>query len=245
MNLKYVYRSAIIIGMVAMVGCGPSIRTSTRLDWKPYDANEYRQSKDGIVVENREVKELPAQFFATGQACNASGVPLTNQQGEPVMERFSIARQGQLWFQLAITNENEHVVRLNSVVIRTFDPAGNQIEPTSKEDAIATLQANRPCPSTLQAGAGFRLLKFIDRNVELLPGTTTTGWLLMQPPSIQLPGTWKLALYDVPTATDPAGNITRKTRFELRTVVKKYVDTFRREGPFDPEKLVETKEVTD
>ena len=50
---------------------------------------------------------------------------------------------------------------------------------------------------------------------------------------------------DLPTQTDPAGNVTRRTRFELRTAVVKYVDTFQSDGFMKPERLVKSEQVND
>ena len=71
---------------------------------------------------------------------------------------------------------------------------------------------------------------------------TFTGFMVFAPPSLKIPGTWKLALYDVPVATDPAGKPTKTTRFELRSVMKKMVDTYRQASPFSQPKLVRSKE---
>lgn len=245
-------RAAIFSMLVATIaGCGPTTRTAMRMGYKPYDVKEYRQTKDGLTVENKELKELPSQFFANGQACNDQGVPVFKADlagkatNEPEIQKFSFLAPGQQVYQVAITNENENVVRLNSAVIRLFDPAGNALEPVSKEDAVSELIARRPCASTNVAVAQFKTIKFLDRNVELLPKMTWTGWLVFQPASNAMPGIWKLALYDLPTQTDPAGNVTRRTRFELRTVSTKYIDTYVRAGPFEPEKLTKSEEAKD
>ena len=81
----------------------------------------------------------------------------------------------------------------------------------------------------------------IDRNVELLPNlVTTTGWIGFQVPSLdQFSGTWKLAMYDVPTSTNEAGQTTRKTQFEIKTVATKFVDTY--EVSLTQRKLVASK----
>lgn len=72
-----------------------------------------------------------------------------------------------------------------------------------------------------------------------------TSWLAFQPPSWPIPGMSKLAIYEVPVAVNEAGGVTKTTRFEIREVVKKFVDTYRQENPFAPKKLAESKEATD
>jgi hypothetical protein len=236
-----------MIGVFVMlsVGCGPSITTRVRYDSKPFSDAEYRQQKDGVTVENRALKELPPTFYAKAQACTPQGIPAVDGAGQPVMQRVSISQPGQIWYQVAITNGTGHVIRLNSVVIRQFDPAGNQAEPIGKEDLLSTFMANRPCPSTQQAAAQFRMIKMLDRNTEILPDSTVTGWLAFQPSTWPIPGVWKLAVYEVPVATSDAGAVTKTTRFELREVVKKYVDTFQQDSPFAERRLLKTTESDD
>lgn len=234
-----------LLFMLFISGCGPIVSQQTRFEWKPYDKNEYKQEKDGVIVEIKERKEFPDTFYAQVQACNEYGQPLITTDQTPVMEKVKFASANQYWEQLAITNNTDHVLRLNQVVIRLFDPAGNQNEPISKDDLIAQFSANRPCTSSNQAVNQFRLIKIIDRNVEILPSTTFTGWLAFTPPSLQTPGIWKLAVYEVPAKVDESGKVTKTTKFELKTFLKKYSETYRQEGVFEPKKLMESKEVTD
>lgn len=225
--------------------CGPSISTQTRFDMQPFNKDENRQVKDGITIENKPVKELPPAFFTTVQACTEEGGPARDEAGRPVMTKVQYAMPGQLWYQVAITNDTEHVVRLSSVVVRMFDPAGNQWEPMSKDDLASEFQGSFPCPSANQALTTFRAVKLITRDAEILPHTTITGWFAFKPTDWKIPGVWKLAVYEVPIAVDEAGKVTKTTRFEIRQVVKKFVDTYRQEGAFAERKLVESKEVTD
>ena len=86
------------------------------------------------------------------------------------------------------------------------------------------------------------MVKIFDRNNEVLPKTTVTGWMFFKPAKVLMPGTWKLAVYEVPVVTDDAGRVTKTTKFDLRTVVKKFVDTYRSEGMFSESKLVKSEE---
>lgn len=230
---------AVLVGLAS--ACGPSISTQVRYDMQAFDQNENKQTKDGITVENKPVKEMPANFYATVEDCTRP----PNQDGSPAMTNVQFPAVGQLWYQVAITNDTEHVVRLNSVIVRLFDPAGNQWESLTKDELVSEFQVNFPCPSGNKAVSKFRSIKLIERNAEILPHTTITGWLAFKPTDWRIPGMWKLAVYEVPIATDDAGKVTKTTRFEFRQVVKKFIDTYRQEGMFSSPKLVDTKEVTD
>jgi hypothetical protein len=154
----------------------------------------------------------------------------------------SFARRGQFWELLALTNQTDHVIRMNQVAIRVFDPSGNQIEPLTKDDLNSRLLSDRPCSSSHQAINQFRAIKVFDRNMEIVPGTTSTFWVAFAPPSMQMPGVWKFAIYEVPVKVDDAGRPTRTTRFDMRVIATQFVDTFTKESPFAEPKLVETKE---
>jgi len=48
--------------------------------------------------------------------------------------------------------------------------------------------------------------------------------------------------YEVPVEVDDAGRVTKTTHFDMRTIVKKYVDTWQVEA-FKDDKLLNTEEV--
>jgi hypothetical protein len=85
-------------------------------------------------------------------------------------------------------------------------------------------------------------VRFIGPNTELLPGTTTTGYLVFLPADNQLSGTWKLSLYEIPVKVDAAGNVVAKTRFDFAFVRKRLQDTYSQEF-MSARQLVSTKEV--
>ena len=231
----------IVISLLASA-CGPTSFTRTRMVWKPYDARESKQEKDGVIAELQLTEKAPASFFATVQACDQYGRLIVDLNRNPQLEQVSIRRAGQMWQLLALTNQTEHVIRLNQVAIRAFDPGGNQIEPLTMNDLYARLLRDRPCHSSSQAINQFRAIKIFDRNMEIVPGTTSTFWIVFVPPSTDMPGVWKFAIYEVPVTVNEAGHPTRTTRFEMRVVATQFVDTYRQE-PFDAPKLIETKAV--
>lgn len=237
----------LVTSLLAMA-CGPQISKQVRYEWQDYNAAESKQTSEGITVENKPVKEFPPTFYVTVQDCDKNtGSPYVDDYKKPVMAKVPVTAPGQFWFQVAVTNNTDHVVRLNSVVIRFFDPASNQFEPLSKDDIAADYSSTRGA-CLVQASQGtsqIKSIKLVDRNAELLPNTTITGWLAFKPDKLDIPGVWKLSIYEVPVATDEAGKVTKTTKFEIRQVVKKFVDTYRSENAFSPSKLVETQEVTD
>lgn len=207
----------IVVSFLA-TACAPETFTRTRIVWKPYAEGDSKQEKEGVIAELKFAKQLPESFFATVQACNQAGQLLVDRSGNAIVERVNFGRRGQYWQLLALTNQTDHVIRMNQVVIRLFDPGGNQIEPLTKDDLYARLLSERPCMSTKQAINQFRAIKVFDRNMEIVPGTTSTFWVAFAPPSMQMPGVWKFAIYEVPVKIDDAGRPTRTTRFDMRVV---------------------------
>src|SRR6266436_6151003 len=198
----------VLFGMIIallVTACGPVTYTQTRTAYKPYGEGESRQEKEGVIAELKHTTNFPESFYATVQACNQYGQLVFDSNRNPVLERVSFARQGQFWQLVALTNQTNHVMRLNTVAIRVFDPGGNQLEPLSKDDLSARLLGERPCGSSQQAMSQFRANKVFDRNMEIVPGTTTEFWVAFQPPSVGMPGVWKYAIYDVPVKVDDAG----------------------------------------
>jgi hypothetical protein len=241
----HLFRCA-LLGMTIMflvIACGPVTYMQTRTAYKPYSDSDSRQEKDGVIAELKHTTNFPESFYATVQACDQYGRLLIDSNRNPVLERVSFARPGQFWQNMALTNQTDHVIRLNTVVIRVFDPAGNQLEPLSKDDLAARLLGDRPCSSSQQAANQFRANKVFDRNMEIVPGTTTTFWVAFQPPALDMPGVWKYAIYDVPVQVDQAGRTIRAARFEMRVVATKFIDTYTRDSPFAQPRLVGTKEV--
>lgn len=239
---------AVALILAGTAACGPLVRTQVRMDAEPYSAKEWRQTKDGITVELVAVKALPPEFSAQAQACNEQGQPLVDAQGQPVVETVALVSSdyGENITKVAIANSTQHVLYLNRVVVHTIDPAGNKYDLLSKNQLQALLQSARPCPSTGGLLTRFATVKVFDRaNAEVDPGDSWTGYIVTGPVNHDVffvPGTWKLALYEIPVATDAAGNVTKTTSFDLRTVTKKYLDTYQAANMFSSFELVSTKE---
>ncbi len=234
-----------LVVMATLVGCGPATMTRTRVVFDAYSPADSRQTKDGVVAELKFTREYPPSFTATVQRCDAAGRLVVGSLGQPATERVSLARPGQMWEQVALTNHTDHVLRLNSVVIRLFDPSGSQIEPLTWADIQVELMAVRPCQSTALAVQLFRVNKVFDRNMEIVPGSTSTFWLAFRPPSALMTGTWRYAVYEVPVRVDSTGRPTKTTQFDMRVTAKQVVDTLHRENLLAPVTLVSSKEVSE
>lgn len=238
--------------VLSVIGCGPSIYTKVRFEYSTLDSSKAIQADGGITVER--VSQNPVQppeiFFANVQKCDPqTGRLIVEPQvlggPQPVMEKVSILPEGCMLEKINITNKTGHVVRLNTAVISAFDPANNSFPMLTKEEISAKLFSSLGLCNTntgAQLVNQLNMVKLLDKNTELLPDRTETKYLIYQPQSLQLPGVWKLTLYDVPVETSPAGQVTKTVNFSLESVCKQFKDTYKQE-PFKKPVLTGTEEV--
>jgi len=226
------------------VGCGPTLSTSLRTETAFAPGNTGTLSQDGLTIEVPNLTQMPEVFRVETAACDSNGNPIADR-----MTTITALSASAELYQMKITNKTDHVVRLQGAVIRLFDPAENPIEPQSKEEVVAT--ATRPSSLAKQGACStaaakitdaLTTVRFIGPNTELLPGTTTTGYLSFLPANTQLPGTWKLSLYEIPVKVDAAGAAVAKTRFDFVYLRKKIQETYSQEL-LGERKLVSSKEV--
>jgi hypothetical protein len=188
--------------------------------------------------------EASPELLGTLQKCAVRDTLAFNKGGKPVMETVPITTSGQLWRRVAITSRDEHILRMNGVVVRLFTPDGREWEPLSREKILAAFRANRACPSSDTAANAFAGVRLLQKGVEILPGATSASWLAFTPPSAEdQPGVWKLGLYEVPVKTNDVGKTSKTTRFEFRYNVVKYVDTYLQKNWLATPELIESTEV--
>lgn len=243
-SFRAALRIGLLGGLIGLTACGPATFTRTRYVWEPFNPKESRQQRDNVTVELKFVDELPPSFRATVARCDQLGRIVVDKNGRPYSEQISLGTNDQVWQQVALTNDTQNVIRLNGVVVRLFDPAGTQYSVMTKADLQAELLSKRPCPSTQQAMSTFAANPIFDRNIEIVPGTTSTFWAAFRPATRTMPGVWKIALYDVPVSLDPAGRPLRTTRFETRIAVKEVNETYRRDSLMAAPELLERREVS-
>jgi hypothetical protein len=149
-------------------------------------------------------------------------------------------------FQVKVTNNTGHVVKMTGAVFKLIDAAGNLYDATSKDkmaaqqaDAIAGLEAQGvvlPAASKSQLNAAMRSIKLLDGNTELLPDMTETFFIsfdLPVEPTADAVNKWlseqtalRLKIYEVPTQTNEAGAITKRVAFEYPVDVQTVRETY-------------------
>ncbi|TAK04027.1 hypothetical protein EPO34_02620 [Patescibacteria group bacterium] len=237
--------------LVVLVACGTIKTTRDRYAVVPYDEKEFRQEKDGLIVEFKPVDTYPPELIVNLASCSETYQQQMQRQktgGEAPREDVLILdpRRGEYFSRVTVTNTSDHVVRMTTGVFKLFDPANNANDAMTKDDIVASIEGARSCANTAEATAKARNIKLFDRAVELVPNSSFSGWIVFKvaPEIMSTPGTWKVALYELPIAVDDAGKVTKTTRFEIRSISKKFVDRYEQANMFAAPQLVGTDEVT-
>jgi hypothetical protein len=225
-------KSVYFLLIVLMVSCAGNF-IKERYVWIPYNESENRQTKENITVERHSLNILPPEFYIHNRKDRYSGKNLP-----PIL----LAPKGGLIEKISITNNTKHVIRLGHAVFRAFDPAGNQYPILTKDELQAEIfsqltpemHAEQSLPIIRSS---IRTIKLINRNTELLPNYTTTGYIIYVPNDIQMSGVWKLEIYEFPVKTDDAGRALTTINFSFRSISKKYIDSY------ENNKLVKSIEV--
>jgi hypothetical protein len=210
-----------ILIAILMVSCARNF-TKERYVWMPYNKTDNKQTKERITIERHDLNALPAEFYIANRKDRYSGSDLPT---------ILLVPQNALIEKISITNNTKHVIRMGNTVFRGFDPAGNQYETLSKDELYSVvysqltpdLKAEQSYPII---NSSIKSLKMIDRNTELLPDYTTTGYIIYAPDNIKMTGTWKLAIYEFPVETDDSGRAIKTINFTFRSISKKYIDQY-------------------
>jgi len=247
-------QALLAICFVSVAACGGSTIVRDTYEIGGYTPSQLNQENGGVRATFKVIGPGEPELAAQVQACDprtgapavyadAQG-PTLADNGKPIMETISLAPKGTWWVKVSLENSTDHVIRLDHAVVKLIDPASNTHELLSKDDVVALLRASRSCRTTATAADQLQVVKFFQRQTEILPGSSYSAWLAFNPRQTSLiPGTWKTSLYEVPIETDQAGAVTKTTRFELPTRIIKYRETYKSGGMFGSDKLISRDEV--
>ena len=204
-------RTTLGLLILATTGCGPTITTA--VEWRHQMSARTAEpvTKEGLVVEAKvlgldeeqkdprlmkSVKFKWGEFSVWKGATTGDGTQAYEQDAPWLLLSPPI-------FQLKITNNTSHVVRMKGAVVKLIDAAGNTYEPTDKDVVVAGLAAElaNSEPQFRDALAkqgktflGFEsnavaklqgaiaTLKLLNQNAELLPNFTETYIVAFQLP---------------------------------------------------------------
>ncbi len=241
LKLKILFLSISFIFILS--ACGPRVFTRTKMEHEPYKEKETSQTKSGITIENNGSIDWTI-FTHKLQKCDPeTGKMIVNSYGDPVMEKRYILPEEVYVDKLSITNNLDHVVRLNKTVFSLFDPADNRYNAQNKDSLCAALKTERPCPNTSQLCNQLSRIKMLTKNTELLPKRTEALYLIFTPQDTDIPGIWELTLYDIPVEVDDAGRPIETVNFKFRTEAKRFRVKYRQEFGAQPE-VIKKEEIS-
>lgn len=220
-----------------IASCGPVTKAYIRSTFDEVEKGQNRVSKNDVTITAKalvgDLKDSVPSFFVSYTTKDNSG-NVENNRSNIFMDKDLMV------FEAQIENQTKHVLRMSGTVVNLIDPTSNTHSPLTQEDIISFW--------TGYAGASevarqVRSIKFINSNMEILPGYSTKGYLVFRKDFTETPGVYKLALFDLTTKVDNIGNPTEKTAFEFRYAVKKFKDTFEEDILSGSKKLLSSEEI--
>lgn len=210
-----------ILGLgVLLVDCGPKPKTRTGL-FLDINPNSLEQvDKDGIRIS---VKPITLENYSsfpgilTHLAAEAPAGPTTTPWVDVNVPAF----------ELTILNNTGHVLKCSRAVIKLQDDRGIIYQPSTKTDLEARVDAHAQKLAEDQvridiaaAKGRIKALKMADQDLELLPAITEKVYATFnypEEPTTFLTGRryLKLVLFEIPVATNDAGEVTKTTNFEF------------------------------
>jgi len=217
--------------MISITGCGQQTFTKVRFVNVPYSEEQDKQTKEYMTIKRYHIKSTPKELIARVPKCDKkTNMNVLDSQGRPVIETALVIPAGCWIEKIGITNNTRHIIQLDKITAILFDPAGNAYDMLTKEEIGSYINVQRPCSGSQLLIDQLNIIKFITPDKNLLPNITTTGYLLFKPQKTTIEGAWKLSLYNVPCNMDDAGKVIDKADFEFISIVKKYEDTYIKEG---------------
>ena len=234
----------LLILQLMIIGCTPRTITKTRYEFVPYQPGDLKQTKENITIECKPLHLYPEEFYINFQGCDSKTKQLsTYNDGTVKMERTIIIPDNLFIQEIKITNSTDKLIKLSSITIIARDPSNQPIYMLDNEGIANLLTFNKTYSSTNKLPNQLQHIKFIDHNSEILPNSTTTGYLIYNPIEPIFPGVWRLSMLDVPAKTNSSGQITKTVNFNFIFVQKEYCDTFEKKFPFIKYKKISTEEV--
>lgn len=232
MHLSRVLIPVILAFAFLIGGCGPVTTTKTIFEWQtPPDQNPV-QDVGSIRVEFQAGGDISPTARTKIPVINSKGQYLASSETEIQLMDATVFPPGTVPYPVTVTNLTDHIVRFSTAVIRLFDPAGEDFQPLSSLECLSEWTDRFPDWPALGPTSWktfetkVKTMKMISPATELLPNIPYKGYLVFKPTSVQVPGIWKVTLYDIPVETDDAGKITKTVKVEYRSELQKFNCTY-------------------
>lgn len=165
-----------------------------------------------------------------------------NQQYKVVERKFLPSNA--VVFKVDLKSEINHVLSFEKAYFLLRDPKG-QIHKAKAITADQNWAYTNWCATKEQSSAYFDRMNAVRdlQSALVFPKDTYTAYVAFYPQTRDIPGDWKLLMYELPVATTNAGIPSVTDHFYSKGVVKKWETTFKKMTPAGQFEKVETKEV--
>ena len=147
-------------------------------------------------------------------------------------------------FKVDIKSEINHVLGFEKSYFLLRDPQGN-IHKAKPIVADANWGYINWCATKEQASTYYDRMNSVRdfQSALVFPKDSYTAYVAFYPQTKDIPGDWKLLMYELPVATNNAGSPISTDHFYSKGIVKKWETTFKKMTPTGAFEKVETKEV--
>ncbi len=202
-----------LLALVGIVGCASTTKTVQLMQFVP--AGEYGnvQEKSGVKFEVNPLDETTLNKFPELRPkikVTEKGLFGPTEKEVPVYLLQESTPEGGVPYvqaRVTVTNRTGHVLRFTGSVIKLMDDMGNVYNALTKQEVIAG--------QSEALHRYMRRLRYLTPNTEVLPDMTWTGYIAFNMKMEEVAEIFKIAIYDLTTKTDAAGNPTEKSRFEF------------------------------
>ena len=213
----------------------------------------YKVNDCGAPVQPKAEEKAPAQpqgmagllgGLATMAASAAPAVAPAAQNGQTqkVVEKPFLP-SNMIAFKVELKSDINHIINFEKSYFLLKDPNGHMHKAKSITADASWAQQNW-CATPEQSKAYQTRMNTV-RDMQssiILPKDSQTLYVGFAPNTKEIPGEWKLYMYEIPVTTNAAGITTATDHFNSKVVVKKWETTFKKfkeNGTFEK---VETKE---
>lgn len=238
MKSKKILNRFVLSALILLISsCGPVTKSYIRTTFDEVETGKNKVSKNDVSITAKaltgDLKDSIPSFFVSYKG--------TDKAGNVKRYRSNIfLYQDLIVFEAQIENHTNHVLRMLGTVVKLIDPTSNTHNPLTQGDIISFWSGYA---GANEVASQVRNIKFINSNMEILPGYSTTGYLVFKKDFTETPGIYKLAIFDLTTKVNNIGNPTEKTAFEFRYAVKQFKETYEEDMFSGSKKLLNSEEI--
>ena len=169
-------------------------------------------TKGDVTIKVRSFSGEAVDAISRVDYCDQDGRLIYAPVGVPAQKVIPLTNKKQIWFEVSIRNDGEHIVSITSLKSRLMGARGQSATPYTQKQLVKEAAAKGRCYSPFVASAD--KVDFLALDFELLPGVVVKG-LVGFSADILKKSHGSFVLYDIPTKTDASGNVIKKSKFSF------------------------------